>query len=116
MSESQCYVYVIATVIDGEACAPVKVGMSNTPLARLRELQTASPHKLTLTTMMLCPHRRAARDLEAGIHGLLSPWSLSGEWFNVPPIYAAGAIATELTVHLGFEIKAIPGVSRAVVQ
>jgi hypothetical protein len=67
--------YVIQTDITGA----IKIGISNNPKRRLRQLQTGSPYKLKLLTIVT-----GRGDLERSLHASLKPYkkACKGEWFD----------------------------------
>ena len=67
------YVYVIGSDDDG----PVKIGVSAEPLARMRDLQTSNPHKLSLLVKI-----RGSREDETALHQRFAASRLTGEWFS----------------------------------
>ena len=96
------YVYIICRVVNGQITQPVKIGISNNPIVRLRELQTGSPHKLIILRSLLCRNWPDAADIERKMHAELSRFCEDGEWFNVDPILAV-IIAAALTHEMGGE-------------
>lgn len=68
--------YVIEEIETGR----VKVGISNTPFARFKTLQTGNPSRLKLWG-----HIKGGRDLEAKIHSFLGQYRGLGEWFAPHP-------------------------------
>ena len=83
--QRQTAIYVIDT--DRGVC---KVGISNNPVERLANLQTASPYKLRLDYAAI--HSEASR-LEVMVHHSLRDKLAYGEWFCVPAPVARDAIA-----------------------
>jgi hypothetical protein len=65
-------IYVIRNDRDGF----LKIGFSDDPMKRLKQLQTATPYKMELVAVF-----EGERDLEAAIHRHLRHHRLSGEWF-----------------------------------
>jgi hypothetical protein len=59
----------------------VKVGIANSPKARLIELQVGCPY--TLKLLKAFPTQRAATD-EKRFHKQWKAFELRGEWFDVP--------------------------------
>lgn len=95
MSEKPCFLYIIGTLVGGVASAPTKVGISSNPTARLRELQVGSARKLMLCSMVMLEGRADAFGLEQEMHATLAEWGMSGEWFDVCPLYATGVLFCE---------------------
>ena len=56
-----------------------KVGISNNPQKRLKELQTSNPYKLTIINTYPCDK---AIVRESIIHMKLNEWHIRGEWFS----------------------------------
>jgi len=61
----------------------VKIGKSNDPAKRVKELQTGSPHTLTLIRKINHYIDKAAHDVEQQYHELLASKRLKGEWFEL---------------------------------
>ncbi|MGX7706288.1 GIY-YIG nuclease family protein [Methylobacterium sp. Gmos1] len=76
-SAKPAYLYVIA---DGAGAH--KVGLSTSPQKRLRQLQTASPKRLSLVRTSEEPEADAGA-IEAYAHWLLREAQEDGEWFSV---------------------------------
>ena len=66
-------IYFIRNIVSGD----IKIGFSDTPTKRLRDLQTGSADKLVL--MKTIP---GDKELEAQIHQQFSHCRLDGEWFS----------------------------------
>lgn len=60
----------------------VKIGMARNVAYRVASLQTANPEKLTLLAFTVVVR---GRQFEAGLHRLLKPYRMSGEWFRPGP-------------------------------
>lgn len=112
MTEPDIYVYLIATK-PGEHCeAPVKIGVSANPEARLANLQTACPYELTLMAKLSFPSRELAQSFEGCFHRMERSHRLRGEWFDIPPHKALGLLkiyarwAIDLLTHLPPDDKA----------
>jgi hypothetical protein len=71
--------------------ALVKVGRSQDPDARLRELQTANGSLLTLEYARWV---NSGVQIEKEAHRLLEPWRKNGEWFACDPDIAVMAITS----------------------
>lgn len=100
-SQSPCFIYAVATVIRGCPSAPVKIGVSSAPAVRLRELQTGSPHKLTIVFCAMLDSRDRAVRMERHAHEDAAPWAMAGEWFDIEPGYAVGLLAAGLVTEHG---------------
>ena len=75
-STSKTFVYVI----HAEGTNRIKIGVSEHPEHRLRELQTGSPFSLLLIAKW-----PGSRQLEIKLHQTLSEYRIDGEWFLVSP-------------------------------
>lgn len=58
----------------------VKIGRSNNPRQRVRDLQTACPYDLHVAGAIDCPD---AAQLEAHLHEKYEPEHKNGEWYNL---------------------------------
>ena len=59
----------------------VKIGISQTPKQRLKELQTANPFKLYIINTLQVNN---ARELERKFHKIYDGFRMKGEWFKLP--------------------------------
>ena len=75
------FVYVIAALKDG----PVKIGFSNNPYARLKELQTGNPQKLFILGTLGFKDKYPAELVEKLLHLHLTNNNVraEGEWFYI---------------------------------
>lgn len=71
------YIYVIGT--DKK---PYKIGFSNNPKRRLKDLQTGHPNQLTIHYIEAIP-KDQVKSIEKSIHEVLRPHREKGEWFNL---------------------------------
>lgn len=78
------YVYIIQQQGKGPN-APLKIGYSKDPDERLKTLQTGSPYKLKVCTLIECESEEDGRKLERTLHWLAEKRfkKLAGEWFVV---------------------------------
>jgi hypothetical protein len=74
----QTYLYVVGWDIKG----PVKIGFTKNPTKRLKQLQTAQPHKLQ-TFFLKSVESKKAKILEGIVHTLNKHNKINGEWFNL---------------------------------
>lgn len=99
------FVYIIATMRDGEPCGPVKVGITKSVAKRFGALQTASAHKLDVYFAAPVPDRVNAQNIEKGFHTVLRKHRMHGEWFDLPPakakVFLYVAIGTYLNSFVG---------------
>lgn len=64
----------------GHATGPVKIGKAVNPSARLREIQTGYPYKLSILALVDGGH-----DVERAYHKRFASARLTGEWFTRCP-------------------------------
>lgn len=83
-------VYVVAHVIDGVVRAPIKVGVSNSPVSRLQTLQIGCPEQLVVAGTFTTPDREWALYLEKSFHETYQAQAIRGEWSDVSPTVAIG--------------------------
>lgn len=84
------FVYFIATEADQPT---VKIGKANNVKARLKELQTGSPFKLSVLGRVKCGSAKKSLQIESKAHSDLAAHRLHGEWFALVPeveAYLAG--------------------------
>ena len=74
------YVYVIAAE---STCSYVKIGISDNPHRRIRQLQTGSPFFLFVFGVFEAATREAAEGIEAAAHYIMDEARAAGEWFCV---------------------------------
>lgn len=73
------YLYVIGT-----ESGFYKIGISNNPSTRLKDIKTGIPEAANLIFSILCKNKTAARRLEEHFHKELSEYHITGEWFKAP--------------------------------
>lgn len=72
------FVYVMQAGLSG----PVKIGVAQNPLSRLRRLQTGCFARLRLIALEDLSDKSHALELEATLHRRFRPYQLCGEWFR----------------------------------
>lgn len=82
MSPIECSVYILFAK-DGDGPMYVKVGISKTPGARIRSVQTGCPIRILRAIAFTCSSARTARAAEIAFHSALEPYKASGEWFRL---------------------------------
>lgn len=60
----------------------VKIGWSENPDERLKQLQTGCPGKAVIEATV----PGADREMERALHAAFRPWRTHGEWFELSPI------------------------------
>lgn len=81
------YVYVIGTRVD----APVKIGVSHDPTARLETIRTGGckmPEGVDVGALEVLYHCEGDRQLERALHYRFRQLRVVGEWFNLHPAVA----------------------------
>ncbi len=66
-------------IIQSDVTGAIKIGVSKNPQKRLLQLQTGSPYKLKLLTVL-----KGKGTLERSLHDYLKPYKYAckGEWFD----------------------------------
>lgn len=80
-----CYIYIM------ESAGLLKVGWSEEPAARVRDLQTGSPLPIRLVHIVPCPSY-AIRKVELAAHKRLEAFHVRGEWHDVELLVAVSAV------------------------
>ncbi|HHZ70476.1 MAG TPA: GIY-YIG nuclease family protein [Flavobacteriales bacterium] len=75
------YVYIIQSGKTKKS--PVKIGMSDDPEKRIKQLQTGNPQVLRIIISIKCNSRKRAFELERTLHRMLSRNNILNEWFFV---------------------------------
>lgn len=111
MSPDVCFLYVI-----GRDEGPVKVGISQNPWGRLKQLRTGCPFPARLMHVETMRDRAHAEEHERWFHEAHSILRTAGEWFNMEAIIAVESVRTclQLEEHAAFE--AAEAAARATVQ
>lgn len=76
--------FVYFLLCDDGDCVLIKVGISESPLARAKAIATGCPHPLKYVGYCEIGSEGAARDAEGSIHASLGDWRTQGEWFRFP--------------------------------
>ena len=81
----QYKVYFIKQCYKKKKNSPMKIGFSDDPERRLRELQTGNPNKLKVSFALPCASRDDAIMMEKNLHRLVTAkyQRLHGEWFMI---------------------------------
>lgn len=95
----QCFVYVMGRA-DLSNVGPVKIGISDSPDVRLRQINTASPFRVVIRHKFNMPRRDIALSLESNFHRIQSSKRLNGEWFDIPPVSAILSLCIGVRIHL----------------
>ena len=105
---SECFVYIIATIRDGQAVAPVKVGISKSVGSRLATISTSSPAPVGLYLHFPLPQRDMAEAVERAFHQVMRRKRLNGEWFDLEPKQAKAAMMLNVGHFLSLAIGLEP--------
>lgn len=81
----ECFIYVMARRADDGWCAPVKVGISTNPEARLATINTSSPFRVEIYRQCRIASRWGAESIERTFHAINEKERLNGEWFQMEP-------------------------------
>jgi hypothetical protein len=79
-----CFVYVMKC-----GAGPVKIGGSNVPSIRMREVQTGNPYPVTIEALF---KTNRASAVESRTHKFLAKKRMCGEWFDVSVDEAVEAV------------------------
>jgi len=80
------FVYIIGQLSSAyEVVGPVKIGISNNPIARMQSVQTGSPSRLVLVSRYCFWKRAHAMAVERCFHNTCDAHRLEGEWFDINP-------------------------------
>ena len=85
------YVYIIQSGTSRKA--PLKIGVSDDPGKRIKQLQTGNPEVLKVLTTIRCKTKKHAYTLEGELHRMLSDKSILNEWFSCAKKSALNAIS-----------------------
>lgn len=102
MGQEPCFIYAICRIRGEKMCGPVKIGISQDPMKRLRELSTGSPYKLAICVSIMLENRFTALAIEQATHARISAQRLNGEWFEIEPLEATGEISFTLAKCCGY--------------
>jgi len=75
------YVYIIQSGTRKKS--PIKIGMSDDPEKRIKQLQTGNPYILRIIISIKCNSRKHAFELERTLHRMLLRNNILNEWFFV---------------------------------
>ncbi len=78
-----CFVYLICSEVEGNLRGPCKIGISDKPDKRLKQVQTGSPQKLVIAFAFRVWNRKFAQVVEAAFHVSHAEQRLNGEWFDL---------------------------------
>jgi hypothetical protein len=98
------YVYVISRDSEKGMTAPVKIGISKTPNARLDTIQTSCPFPIKLAYVFGCPNREIAQVIERSFHETQRKNKEHGEWFSYEPLEAIHTLCVAFRVALQHHI------------
>ena len=75
----------------------IKIGRAFDAESRLKNYQTGCPHR-AYRLDYVSPYVDDCYTLEAGVHAMLKPWAMEGEWFNIPTKFAQSLIDYSTTL------------------
>jgi hypothetical protein len=96
-----CYVYLICGEVNGKLTGPCKVGISDKPAKRLKQVQTGSPVPLVVAFAFRVWDRPFAKMAEHAFHASHSTCRMHGEWFDLAPADALGGLVS--VFKMGFD-------------
>ncbi len=77
--EEEVYVYIIENIYLHDT----KIGISNNPEKRIKQLQTGSSRQLVIRHTIKFNTRNEATRVENALHKKYSKYRLTGEWFEI---------------------------------
>lgn len=84
MSEMKpCFIYLICSEIDDQLQGPCKIGISDNPDKRLKQVQTGSPNRLVVAFAFRVWNRKFAQVVEGSFHAGHAEHRMQGEWFDL---------------------------------
>jgi len=96
--ERDHYVYIMARLSpDNEIVGPCKIGLSQHPRHRLKEIQSTERDIIVLLATHAFWKRSHARQVERAFHKTCSCVRAYGEWFNIAPSDAVAYMRMALT-------------------
>lgn len=105
MSDETNFIYIIATLKDGVASAPVKVGITKSISTRFNTLKTASAYPLEIYAALPFPAREDAQALEFAFHKVMRRHRMHGEWFDMAPLAAMVAMVENIKGYLSIHLE-----------
>lgn len=95
--EIECYVYIMGRLGDDwQITGSTKIGISNNPIHRLKQVQREEADRLVLVAKFPFWSRAHARQVEAAFHHACRGHRLRGEWFDMTPSDAVGVMSENL--------------------
>lgn len=79
-NKQEYYVYLI----QGTVTLVTKIGISDTPSRRLRQIQRHSPERLYVCATLACKNEGEARRIESELHWKFADYRTLYEWFDIP--------------------------------
>lgn len=74
--------YCIYIIQKGGGGFPIKIGFTRNIKDRIKTLETGSEHPLFLIGVLYAKNKGQAIEIEKGIHSIIAPHRMAGEWFN----------------------------------
>lgn len=102
------YVYIFCAHRKDRFVSPVKIGISDNPERRLREINsTACPYEIACCETFALPAKALAHRIERNFHTVYEENRLAREWFDMDPVEArtnliAGLVVTMATDGMSF--------------
>lgn len=80
---SRCnFIYFLCCAADSPSAVYIKIGMSQNPLERLRELATGCGLKIASFGFLGCGCRSETHRIELALHAVFALWRTRGEWYR----------------------------------
>lgn len=94
-NKQEYYVYLI----QGLMTDVTKIGISNSPKRRLKELQRHSPDTLYICATLTCENQRQAHRIERELHNQFYVERYHYEWFDIPALHIIERSGLPFTWH-----------------
>jgi hypothetical protein len=82
-----------------EPLRPVKIGITANVRSRLASVQTGYPKPLEALAVFNTPNRDIARKWESSFHDRYAAKRLSGEWFDLDPVYVLEDVCRSIRLY-----------------
>ena len=102
---AETYLYVIAQRNEDGFTQPIKIGISNKPQKRLRQIQTSCPFRIGIVTTLVFPNEEVAATIERCLHQTQTKHRSFGEWFDIDPDTASLLVCMACRAVLNANIK-----------
>lgn len=109
IKESGLYgIYVVAAQVKGVVCSPIKIGITDDPVARMGAMQCNNHLKLVIHQNWWLPDRDVAKRAEKNFKLHNEAHNIRGEWYDMDPDDAVKQAGREISdIGATFETEAV---------